>query len=732
MSSKEVKSLKGMIDSITYRNEQNGYTVCRIKSGNKKHTLVGIMPGLNVGDSCVVEGEFTEHPTYGKQFSVKSFEKKEPEGKTAIYKYLSCGAINGIGPSTAEKIVMKFGDESLDILENHPHELTKIKGISSEKANQFSMAYKNQKMVKDVIILLNPFDIPMEKAVIAHKMLGISATDIIKENPYVLCDEEIGISFHTADVMANKFGMSQNSRERIFCGVKEILREYLANGHTCSPEGELFQKSAELLGCNTEEIESQCANMLATLNLVRTELGNGIYYALPDYYTAELYIATRLASMDKRANQLTPVDDAEIEQIELKAGIKFDDKQIFAIKSAFQKGVFILTGGPGTGKTTILRAIISLMDTRSLNVELAAPTGRAAKRMSELTGRPASTIHRLLGAGYSDNDAGERIYDKCEEKPLDCDVLILDEASMVDSLLFEALLRALRPGSRIIIVGDTDQLPSVGAGNVLHDLIKSEKFCSVALWNIFRQSAQSVIVKNAHKVVFQDTLDLSNSCNSDFFFLEREDPVDAMNTVVELVTSRLPKSYKFNPFWDIQVLCPSRKNTCGSTNLNLVLQNALNPGVDSSNGIAFGEGYYGIGDKVMHIKNDYNLPWVDDDENAGAFNGDIGQIVDMDRRAGLITVEYEDHKVLYERSKIEEIELAYAVTVHKSQGCEFPCVIIPIVDVPNLLCYRNLIYTGITRAKRLLILVGKKRILDNMIFSKIKSQRYTMLKDMLE
>ena len=724
------EEISGIVERITYSNETNGYTVAIIRCGRERVTVVGTFPFLSEGETLKLSGNFIVHPTYGSQFSATSFERTAPSSVAGVLRYLSTGVIKGVGPSTASKIVEKFGADSLDIIQNHPEELAEIKGISLQKAYSISEEYGKQFGIRDVMLLLSPYEIGVEKCAMIYKELGKGATEKIKENPYILCQGDMEISFEKAEAIAADFGISTDNELRLSAGVEYILRKNLMNGHTCLPRKKLIAVAIELLESDLYRIESICDKMVERLVVMSKRIGNEEFLALPDFYYAEEYIAARLSAVNRNIKTADIIDDLEIDYIENKLGIKFEKLQRDAVKMAFDSGVLVLTGGPGTGKTTTLNAIIRLFEMRDMSIQLAAPTGRAAKRMTELTGREAKTIHRLLEAEWG--AGGKQQFCRNERNPLECDVIIVDEASMIDTLLFENLLKALRLSCRIIIVGDANQLPSVSAGNVLNDILLSEKFPAIRLKKVFRQAMESSIVRNAHAIIDEGEIDLSNK-GKDFFFIHKNSSYDVCNTVLELCTERLPGAYGFDKMSDIQVLCPSRKMECGSLNLNNLLQSLLNPKTDKSPQFAYKGVYMRKGDKVMQIKNNYDIVWErkNGEIGTGVFNGDVGIIKDIDIRGGIVKVQYEDRLATYLSDDLSELELAYAVTVHKSQGSEFECVVIPLYDVPAKLKYRNLLYTAVTRAKKMLVLVGTEKVFYDMVENDRKTLRYTMLKEFI-
>ncbi len=726
----ELKEIEGTIEKITYKNTQNGYTVCTLKSGREHITVVGTMPFISIGDSVKFTGDYSVHSIYGEQFNAKSYETVAPKTIAAILRYLSSGIIKGVGPATAERIVEKFGAESLDVIHNTPEDLATIKGISMEKAINISEEYKKQFGIKDLMLLLNPYQISMEKCITIFQRLGAKAVEKIKDNPYSLCFDDIDLPFERVEIIASDMGFDADNEMRLSAGIEYILRKNLMNGHTCLPRKKLVMVAIQLLESDELRIEAICDIMIEKLILRSKTINDIDYLMLPEYYNAEEYIAARLYAAKKYIKSSTVLDESEISYVELKLGIKFEELQKESIYKAVNNAVFILTGGPGTGKTTTLNAIIEVFEQRNALIQLAAPTGRAAKRMTELTGKEAKTIHRLLEVEWTNEN--KQSFSRNEKNPLECDVLILDEASMLDSLLFENLLHALKISTRIILVGDTDQLPSVSAGNVLNDLLSSNAYPSIALKKVFRQAKTSAIITNAHAIINGVSSDLSNKTN-DFFILRRSNAVDVCNTVLELCESRIPDAYKFNPLTDIQVLSPSRKTETGTYNLNNLLQSTLNPRQNNQPQFAYKDVYFRTGDKVMQIKNNYDLQWTRDNGEIGygVFNGDVGYITSIDVKGGIINVRFDDKIANYFVDNICELELAYAVTVHKSQGSEFDCVIIPLFDTPQQLQYRNLLYTAVTRAKKLLIIVGSEALYNRMAQNNKKTLRYTLLKEFL-
>ncbi|MBE6733295.1 MAG: ATP-dependent RecD-like DNA helicase [Ruminococcaceae bacterium] len=727
----QTEVLRGTVENITYQNEFNSYTVCTVKSGRELVTVVGTLPFLHEGEQVEFLGNYIVHQTYGQQFSATSFTHLAPENAAAILKYLSSGVIKGVGPSTANKIVKKFGEDTLDIIKNNPAELATIKGITIEKAYSISEEYCKQYSVRDIMLLLSPYNVSVEMCVRIYRKLHDEACEIIKRNPYVLCQNDIGFSFPKAEDIAQDLGLPPDNKDRLLEGILYVLRRNLLNGHTCLPAKKLIEVASGLLEADSDKIGELCNELKAEMRISEDYKGDKLFYSLPEYSASECYIAARLRSVKENIDNTIPVADLEIDRVENKLGIKFQSLQREAIKQAMESGVLILTGGPGTGKTTTLNAIIELFENRNALIELAAPTGRAAKRMSELTGREAKTIHRMLEVEWGEED--KQTFSRNEKNPLDCEVLIVDEASMIDARLFENLLRALRSSCRIILVGDTDQLPSVSAGNVLGDMLDSGVFPSIALKKVFRQAGKSLIVTNAHAIIDGEKLNLTDK-KSDFFFIRRFENFEVLSTVTELCAKRLPKAYGFNPLSDIQVLCPSKKSDTGTVSFNNILQAELNPKDSNAPKVNFKGFSMYEGDKVMQIKNNYDLEWIKDngEMGIGVYNGDIGFIEKIDIRGGFLKIRFDDRVATYFTENLGEIELAYAVTVHKSQGSEYDCVVLPLMDIPSKLKYRNLLYTAVTRAKKLLVIVGSESEIYEMQANNKKTLRYTLLKDFLE
>ncbi|MBE6750477.1 MAG: ATP-dependent RecD-like DNA helicase [Ruminococcaceae bacterium] len=731
IDSEKMQKLSGTVKKITFQNQSNWYTVAELSADKENITVVGILPFLNEGDIAEFTGKFIVHSTYGRQFSCESFEKRAPENSAAILRYLSAGAIKGIGPSTALKIVERFGEDSLNVISERPQELIVIKGISLQKAMQISEEYKKQYGIKDIMLMLSKYKVSPERCLKIYKKFGSKSVDIITQNPYVLCEEGLEFGFEICEDIAADLGFQNDNEFRICAGIEYVLRKNLYNGHTCLPRDKFIPVACKLLEAKESTVEICCDRLIECFRISNEFINGKEYVSIPDYRAAEQFIAARLLSVKNHINSAVTVDELEIQNVENRLGIKFEDLQREAITEAFKSGILVLTGGPGTGKTTTLNAIIKLFEGRNFEIELAAPTGRAAKRMTELTGRESKTIHRLLEVEWSDGE--KRRFSRNERNPLNCDVIIVDEASMIDAILFSDLLKALKLSCRIILVGDSDQLPSIGAGNVLGDILSSEAFPSIRLKKIFRQAEKSKIITNAHAIINNEKADF-DSKDSDFFFLQRNDKYSALETVIDLVTERLPSAYGVDSIKDIQLLCPSRMMDLGTVNLNNLLQERLNPHKKGNPQLFFKGFYFRVNDKVMQIKNNYDLQYRKDNGEIGlgVFNGDVGYITDIDIRANILKVRFEDRTVTYFPEDLGQLELAYAVTVHKSQGSEYDYVVLPLFDVPSKLKYRNLLYTAVTRAKKMLIVVGLEQIWNEMAANDKKTLRYTMLSTFIE
>ena len=732
MEREKLLEMSGSVESVVFRNEKNGYAVIELNNGEELVTAVGVMPFVGVGEQLKIIGEWVNSQTYGIQFKVKALERTRPSDSAAILKYLSSGAVRGVGAATAKKIVEAYGDKALDILEKDPKRLCTIRGISPGKAEAISGEFRRMGGVRDIMARLSGYGITPEEAVNVWKAYGGQAFDHIRDDPYCLCREEIGIGFGRADRLAASLDHPPDDGCRLRAGIVYVLRHNEGNGHTCLPEDKLIPASARMLGVEKGPILAALQSLTEDGSLIRRAIGGRDFLFTPALYRSEVYIAGRIRMMLRFPAK--PVQGVEgfLAEVEQKEGIQYADLQKAAVREALSKGMLILTGGPGTGKTTTLNAIIRVLQSRGEKVFCAAPTGRAAKRMAELTGQEAKTIHRMLQVKWDEND--RPVFEKNERNLLECDALIIDELSMVDVGLFEAVLRALPLGCRLIMVGDCDQLPSVGPGNVLGDLISSGLLPVVKLQKIFRQSMKSLIVTNAHLIVQGKMPELGNH-QRDFFFLPYRTSDEVSNVIVGLCSRRLPKSYGYSPLWDIQVLTPGRKGGLGTGELNRRLREALNPPDKGKKEITLNGTLFREGDKVMQTRNDYSLPWARGDGTCGegAYNGDLGVLLSIDRSASLMTVRMDDRTVTYQfESASTELEPAFAMTVHKSQGNEFPAVVMPVFRSAVQLMYRNLLYTAVTRAKSLLILVGREEVIRIMVQNDRKTRRYTGLASFLK
>jgi len=729
----QLLKLQGTVEHIVYSSENTGYTVMEIDSNGELITVVGILPSIGEGEELVLTGKYTSHPTYGQQFRAELCERSLPATASAIRKYLASGAIKGIGPKTAIRIVEHFGDNSLEIIEKSPEKLSQINGISARKAREISEEYKHIFGIRSVMLFLSKYNIDPAAAIRVWKTWGMLAVDVITADPYQLCSPGIEVSFEAADNIAAQMDMDMTASQRISAGISHVLIHNLNNGHTCLPKDKLLSAAAGLLNLEVYLLEDVLEKAVEDNSFVSDTVDGTCYIYLPDMYESETYIAGRLQMMLTTALPDPQSRKDDIDGLEETLGIEYASLQRKAIEMALGSNVFILTGGPGTGKTTTLNGILSMLEQDGLKVALAAPTGRAAKRMSELCGREAKTIHRLLEVDFqTENDPGIK-FKRNEKNPLRYDIIILDEVSMVDTKLLHCLLRAMRLNCKFILVGDPNQLPSVGAGNILRDLITSDVIPTVHLSEIFRQAKESLIVSNAHMIVSGESPDL-NIKDNDFFFMKQPSYENSIKTVVDLCASRLPKAYKFSPLWDIQVIVPSRIGSLGTVELNRILQESLNPAAQGKIDQKFGQITFREQDKVMQIRNNYDIAWKKDDgeQGTGIFNGDIGIITMIDRPSRTIMVKYDDRTAEYNFDMVNEMEHAYAITVHKSQGSEFEAVIMPLMNFHQRLYYRNILYTGVTRAKKLMIMLGRQETVVQMVENHRKVLRYTNLAKFLE
>ena len=728
-------TIEGVVEDIIFQNKENGYTVCTILYNGEETSCVGIIPDIHEGEELRLVGQWTTHHIYGEQFKVEFHERHIPTTVQGIEKYLSSGVIKGIGPKLANRIVKHFGTDTFKIIEEEPLVLAQVRGISKKKATEISEIFHQQYELRRAMLFLQDYGITPVYAAKIYKQYRERTMEIVQNNPYRLADDIWGIGFKKADDIAANMGISKESPHRIKSGITYLLNMFSNNGHTYMPKDMLTQQAIELLGVSEDQVENGMIELHIGKNILIKAQDDQDVVFLSVYYYAEQWIARRLVDMAQYQDQQVDPDlEESIDKFEKDNDIQLAGEQREAVRQVVSNGVVVVTGGPGTGKTTTINAIIHMLEKKELEVMLAAPTGRAAKRMSEATGREAQTIHRLLEIEFIREDSKRQSFAKNEDDPLDTDVLIVDEMSMVDVVLMNALLKAMAPGQRIILVGDADQLPSVGAGNVLKDIISSGQIEVVRLTQIFRQAQESDIIMNAHRIN-QGDHPLYNRKDKDFFMLQRAVQTEVVETLLELTTSRLPKFQECDPLLDIQVLAPMRKGLLGVYELNKALQEGLNPPSPAKVEKEFRQGIFRTGDKVMQIKNNYNTPWkifndfgIKYDEGVGVFNGDCGLIQEINTGAERITVVFDDQKTVeYDYGQLDELELAYAITIHKSQGSEYPIVILPIHSGPPMLLSRNLLYTAVTRAKDLVVVVGLKETVQRMIDNNREIERYSSL-----
>ena len=730
--------IKALVENIIYHNEQNHYSVLELSQGSDVFTAVGILPCVGEGETIEAEGEYTVHPTYGKQFSIRSFQIAKPESIDAMERYLAGGALKGVGPALAKRIVKKFGKDTFRILEEEPERLSEVKGISEKMAQLIGMQAEEKRGMRDAVVFMQELGISSRLSGRIYEKYGPALYTVLKQNPYQLADEVEGVGFKLADGIAQRAGIPRDSEFRIKSGVLYTLSAGVTAGHTWLPKGLLLREAAGLLSMEEEKIEA-CLLDLQMEDRIRV-LGNGTEVYLSAYYYMEQNTALMLRTLNIRGESDASYVEKRLKRIQEENGVSLDEKQQNAVREAVEKGVLILTGGPGTGKTTTINALIRYFEEEGREIALAAPTGRAAKRMTEATGCEAKTIHRLLeytGTPEETDDGSRRENDprflRNESDPLEADVVIIDEMSMVDIWLMNALLKAIAPGTRLILVGDANQLPSVGAGNVLRDLIASGCFETVELKHIFRQAALSDIVVNAHKIHRGEPVDLSRQ-SKDFLFIRERDPAHITADIKTLLQEKLP-AYVGADRMELQVLTPTRKGALGVELLNQELQKSLNPKDPKKPEKQAGNYTFRLGDKVMQIRNDYGIEWEKRNEKgiavergAGVFNGDIGVITEIDCLADTVTVLIDEEKyVEYDAKHLPELEPAYAVTVHKSQGSEYPAVILPMYPGPHMLMNRNVLYTAVTRAKKCVCLVGLPEVFEAMEQNETESRRYSGL-----
>lgn len=722
--------LSGSVEDVIYKNADNGYTVINLGCDEGLIAVVGNLGDVNEGERLSLRGGWITSPKYGRQFKAAMCERSMPETESEISAYLGSGVIKGLGPAIAKKIVKQFGTEALDIIDNDCMQLTVIKGITSDKALYISNEYHKITGVNEVIKFLGEYNFGPAHAISVWSAFEHDSIKQIKTNPYILCTSGIDIDFRSVDRMAADLGFDAENSDRVRAGIVYVLHENANAGHTCLPTEKLRESVCDNLGIERRQFESCLDDCEEKDWVVRITLGKREFVYLPEYYLAETYIAKKLAFMLRTSAQYEKDYSDEIRGVEFSENIQYEDLQRAAISACLTGSVFILTGGPGTGKTTTLNGVIKILKAQKKRILLCAPTGRAAKRMSDLTGEPARTIHRLLEVDF--NAKGELKFKRNETNPLPADVVIADEMSMVDALLMCSLVRAIKPTSKFIMVGDSNQLPSVGAGNVLKDLIASHYIPSVELKEIFRQAAQSLIVTNAHRIVNGEFPVLDDRQN-DFFFMNKSLESDIAELVIQLAKQRLPDTYGFSPIDDIQVLCPTKMGMAGTKELNKQLQSALNPPSQNKAELKFFDVIFRTGDKVMQTKNDYDVLWTKNNEKgSGIFNGDIGIIRSVDRFSQNVTIDFEGRVAIYTSEMLRRLEHAYAITIHKSQGSEYDAVIIPITAFTHNLLYRNLLYTGVTRAKKMIIVIGTRELVKTMVDNNRKMLRYSLLRPLLE
>jgi len=728
-----VVELEGRLVEIIFQNESNGYLVGVLDCEDEEVTIVGCLPALKEGEVVAVKGKWIVHPVYGRQMDVKEYRPVQPSTKEGILNYLASGVVKGIGKKMAERIIDQFGTDALEVIQYAPQRLTEVSGIGEAKAQTIAEAFEEQRELREIILFLSEYGITPNYAVRIYKKYKEMTIAYIQENPYRLADEIIGIGFKKADLIARAMGISLNSKYRIHSGIRYTINTFHTEGHTYAPSDILIDRARELLEVEESEVVEGVQEMALKQKIqLERQDDDIIVYSMP-YFYAETNACNKLIELSQVVLDTLEIDvDEEISNIEKEDEIALAENQREAIRQAITNGILVITGGPGTGKTTTINTLIKVLEKLKKRIILAAPTGRASKRMTEATGKEAKTIHRLLEMGYSDENEG-MLFQRNEDNPLATDVIIIDEVSMVDIILMNSLLKAISRGTRVVFVGDVDQLPSVGAGNVLKDIIDSGVIKIVRLNEIFRQAGESMIVVNAHKIN-QGQYPTLNHKEKDFYFINRSKKDDILNTIVALVKERLPKHYKFDPIKDIQVLTPMKKGDVGTLNLNKELQNYLNPPDKYKREKELREKIFRVGDKVMQIKNNYTLKWTSLDVDAeeqrgeGVFNGDIGYVEHINTENQELTVFFDDNRsVVYSFMQLDELELAYSITIHKSQGSEFPVVVMPVTWGPPMLLTRNLLYTAITRAKSLVVLVGTENNLNRMVDNNKIIERYSGL-----
>lgn len=727
-------TVSGYVDHIIYRNEENGYTVLALEEEGAEITCVGTFQYIGQGEAIEAQGHYTEHAVYGQQFHIESFQTKIPEDAAAMERYLGSGAIKGVGAALAARIVKHFGEDTIRIVEEEPERLAEVKGISERKAQEIARQIEEKSDMRKAMIFLQKYGISLNLGAKIYQQYGQELYQVLRENPYQMAEDIPGVGFKAADEIAEKIGIRRDSAYRVKSGLLYTLLLATGQGHIYLPRQELYHQATALLQVDEETLEKHLMDLAIERKAVLKEMGAGPVVYGAQLYHLELNTARMLRELNVEISRDLTRIDSRIQAMEAETGLRLDERQREAVREAASHGLFVLTGGPGTGKTTTINAMIRYFEGEELSIQLAAPTGRAANRMTEATGWEAQTIHRLLelSGALEESTAGAH-FERNAQNPLEADVVIIDETSMVDIYLIHALLAALSVGTRLILVGDVDQLPSVGPGNVLRDIIGSKAFPVVELTRIFRQAVKSDIVVNAHKINRGEQVELSNK-SRDFFFLERQEAILALRVVIALIQEKLPKYIQADPM-EIQVLTPMRKGVLGVEQLNPFLQKYLNPPDASKKEKEYGHTLFRQGDKVMQIKNNYQLEWeirgqygIAAEKGVGVFNGDIGRVREINEFAGIMTVEFDQGKYVdYSFKQLDELELAYAVTIHKSQGSEYPAVVIPLLTGPQMLMNRNLLYTAVTRAKKCVTLVGSEQTFRQMIANKREAGRYSAL-----